>query len=300
MLREAGEVRGEALVATGWSLEVREVPVKYSSGEYLVKPLGVHLCGFDNAVAYGYLPVTKPTIVGSTGVARVIEAGYGAREELSGKIVLVSPIAGDKLIGYTRDGLLAKYSSIPSEAIAFSLNKFEAYHAAWFHLALAQAVNELVAGKTILIVGGGLASLALALLANNSSPNIAILTYSRRSARLFKDLGLEVINDVISAKCCFEAVFYNTLSLSAARALNKVLSQRSLIYLNPLINSMKLRTLGEVTLVKVNPGEKHIGQIYGVWSKLNRYIKVIKVEDVKSTLGLLPVDGSGAIVLFQH
>ncbi len=290
-------MRGEALVATGWSLEVREVPVKYGSGEYLVKPLGVHLCGFDNAVAYGYLPVIRPTIVGSTGVARVIEAGYGAREELSGRVVLVSPIAGDKVVGYTRDGLLAKYSSIPDEAIAFSLNKFEAYHAAWFHLALAKAVNENVVGKTLLIVGGGLASLALALLASDSSPNIVVLTYSKRSAKLFKDLGLEVISDVISAKCCFEAVFYNTLSLNTARALNKVTSQRSLIYLNPLVSSMKLKTISEATLVKAYPEEKHVGQIHGIWSKLSRYVRVVKVDDVKSSLGLLPVNGSGAIVL---
>jgi len=292
-------LEAEALVAGYGGIYIDKIPVRILSKHYLVKPLHVYVGGLENSISIGYTLVKKPVVLGSVGVVRVIEAGYGASSELSGSVAIVSPITRHGILGLDIDGLISKYTVVPMESIVKTISSLDPLYSISYHLAVASKVAEEVKGANLLIIGGGLESIALAILSREHVSRLAVYTHSKNSARILRRHGVEAYGKIQDIKCCFDTVFYGSMTpIYLYHILEHLGSNDLVIHLNPFIRyvHISIRSPRRVEFVKPVPEERHYKCIEGLRKIIERYVRRIHVRSLSEVLGLLPVNSTGVIV----
>ncbi|RLG81842.1 MAG: hypothetical protein DRO40_09155 [Thermoprotei archaeon] len=295
-------MESEAVIAGYGGVYVDKRPIRILSRHYLVKPLHVYVGGFENAVTRGYIPVKKPVVLGSTGIVRILEAGYGANPELSGSIALVMPTTSNGLLGLELDGLLSKYSTIPMDSIAKTLSKQDPIYSIMYHVAIACNICENIEGKNLLIVGGGIESIALAICSEDKVSRLSVLTLSKTSYRIFRKLGFDVYQKVQDIKCCFDTIFYGSLTPIYVEDLIKKLGTKHLtLYVNPytIHIGINTRNILNINIIKPEPKEKHYTYIDRIGKIIDKYIRKVYVKRLSGILSLFPINGIGVIISFS-
>lgn len=184
-------------------------------GEVLVRVEAAGVCGRDLVVRRGAFPHVKPPVVpGHEGVGRVAEVGPGVDRDLVGIKVFLSSIydgtcdycrrglenlcRNAQLLGETRGGTYAEYVVVPASAV-------HPYHGVDPRAAvlatdpIATAIYALrgveLEGKKLLVVGGGGVGVYMAQVAAVRGATVYVSTRSGEKARLFKQLGVEVLSE---------------------------------------------------------------------------------------------------------
>ncbi len=295
-------MESEAIIAGYGGVYVDKKSIRILSKHYLVKPIHVYVGGLENGVFRGYIPIKKPVVLGSTGIVRILEAGYGANPELSGSLALVSPITTHGYLGLDLDGLLSKYATVPMDSITRTLSKQEPIYSTMYHVAIACSICENIEGKNLLIVGGGIESLALALCSEDKASRLSILTYSKTSYRIFRKLGFDVYQKAQDIKCCFDTMFYGLLTPIYIEDLIKELGTKHLtLYVNPytMYIGINIRNMLSVNIVKPEPKEKHYICANKIGKIIGRYIRKVQARRLAEILSLFPIDGIGIIISFS-
>lgn len=102
----------ESIVYRQGNIGVETLPaVPLREGEVLVKPVYVYLGDIEKGVLTGALASRDSVVLGSTGVAKVIEV-LGEDEALVGKTFLVKPLGARGVLGVETDGLLSTYTGL--------------------------------------------------------------------------------------------------------------------------------------------------------------------------------------------
>jgi len=295
-------MESEAIIAGYGGVYIDKKPIRNLSKHYLVKPVHVYIGGFENAISRGYIPIKKPVVLGSTGIVRILEAGYGANPELSGSLALVSPTTSHGYLGLDLDGLLSKYTTIPMDSIIRTLSKQEPIYSIMYHVAIACSMCENIEGKNLLIVGGGVESLALAICSEDKASRLSVLTRSKTSYRIFRKLGFDVYQKAQDIKCCFDTMFYGLLTPIYIEDLIKELGTKHLtLYVNPYIKHIGINvgSLLDVNIIKPEPEEKHYTCINKMGKIIDRYIRKIQVKRLTEILSLFPINSIGVIISFS-
>lgn len=295
-------MRNQALVYSS-SVQVRDEPVVLKPKYYLVKPIYVFIDGLENYIVSGYAPTLKPIVLGHTGVARVIEAGPGSPGESLGSLVVVSPISLSlrSLLGYSVNGLLAKYASIPFDTVFSTLSRPRVEYSLLYHASIGILVGEIVGANNLLVVGLGVAGISTLYSASKAS-DVAVVTSSRKSLGLAKRLGYNTYKSLKEVKNCYSIIFIDTLSYPAIdKALEHVCSN-GMIIVNPLIAhvigriNVKLCDTKKTSIVIAYPNKDLVGKACSIIDKLVSYIRVVKPSSLEELKTIFPVKPPGIIV----
>lgn len=103
-------MRQQAVVFDG-HIEVREYPGAVVRESAFVKPIYIYIGDIERAIVENKIPISKPIVLGSTGIVRVLEV-ISNETEYTGKVYTVSAMGFKGILGVDEDGILATYSSI--------------------------------------------------------------------------------------------------------------------------------------------------------------------------------------------
>ncbi len=292
----------ESITFNGVSIEFIEQPLPpLKKNSYLVKTIHVFLNGLENAIVEGYIPLKKtPIVLGSTGIVRILEHGYGAEPSYSGLIAFIKPVTRDGVIGWSIDGLLSKYSTIPSDSILTTLSDAKPEYTLLYSIGLGVEASKYTSGRNLLIIGGGLSGIAAAFSSRNAL-RVSIFTEKLYSYRFLKKHGFEAYRKWSDLHGCYDLIYYSTLTPNYMNLLNNLLSKDSIVLLNPLYTrlyaiSLKLYSKGSILIKNIELSKETIPEAYKLLDKLYGIVKTIKVDSLKQTLGLIPIKGAGAII----
>ncbi|WFO76187.1 hypothetical protein J4526_04980 [Desulfurococcaceae archaeon MEX13E-LK6-19] len=296
-------MKNQVLIYDNNNIRVSEEPIAIQQKYYLVKPIYVFVDGVENYIISGYAPLLKPVVIGHTGVARIIEAGFGSPSESSGSLIVVSPLSfiNNSVLGYTANGLLAKYATIPYDAVFTTLSKHNIEDAILYHAAIGAKVGELVGTNDVLVVGLGIDGIA-ALYALEKARDVAIVTSSKRMYGLAKRLGYNVYKSFKEVKRCFTTVYISTLSASVIAKAQEYVCYNGKIIVNPLTahiaNSIALdiQKVKHITVTIAYPDKSLLGKIDRFIDNVVNAIKVIKPRSLEELKTLFPIKPPGAII----
>lgn len=296
-------MRNQALVYDLSTVTVSDHPVVIERNHYLVKPTYVYIGGLENYVVAGTGVLTKPVVLGHTGVARIIEAGVDSPQEYSGLLVVVAPTSNTYkgVVGYTINGLLARYSSVPFDTVFTSVSKEGVDNTILYYVAIASKINKIVNTNDVLIVGLGITGLA-ALNLLEKSREIGVVTTSRKMYGIARKYSSIVYKSLKEVKKCYNYVFINTLYTTlATESLDKLCSNGTII-LNPIVAYINrslyvpLSRLRNVNVVVAYPEKSMQDNVDKALGNILSEVRVIKPGSLKELLTLFPVKQPGIII----
>jgi hypothetical protein len=291
-------VRRKSIVYSGSAVEVVEYPAVVISGDILAKTLYVYLGDLEKALYSGLIPLTKPVVLGSTGVVRVIEV-LSDRTEYTGKYYTVAPLGEWGVLSVTTNGILSNYASLDDSYLEEELTSPQP------HDALRPLLNHVVSlaskcEEPVLVEGCGLVGVSLGTLLGEA--NLEVQLYCETDKRNAYTLGLDPISHTsnLSKK-------WRTVVVTSLNAASKYRVMRELEYGNLVISAFSLTEWIPVrrnytTRVSVVGVERVVEVEELAWKskkvlyRLSRAIKVVRAGDLDSAKGLIPPRGLGTVV----
>jgi hypothetical protein len=291
-------VRRKSIVYSGSAVEVVEYPAVVISGDILAKTLYVYLGDLEKALYSGLIPLTKPVVLGSTGVVRVIEV-LSDRTEYTGKYYTVTPLGEWGVLSVTTNGILSNYASLDDSYLEEKLTSPQP------HDALRPLLNHVVSlaskcEEPVLVEGCGLVGVSLGTLLGEA--NLEVQLYCETDKRNAYTLGLDPISHTsnLSKK-------WRTVVVTSLNAASKYRVMRELEYSNLVISALSLTEwipvrrnyTTRVSVVGVERGvevEELAWKSKKVLYRLSRAIKVVRAGDLDSAKGLIPPRGLGTVV----
>lgn len=275
----------------------REIlPVK--KGELLVKPLSVYIGLLENSyIRYTY-PSKYPIVPGSFGIVRILEEPY-SNKGYSGKIAVVNPITSNGILGLDIDGILGSYATIREENIYKLVDENDPYLSLIPLIEHGIFLGKHSHGRTLIIGCNILAYIIAKFFDENKKHNYALLCYDNRRV-------LRRINGRVYVNLGELDPYYDSIVILDSRfgLIHKVLTH---IYFNNIIISvfsfinflpLKLsETYNVLYTMKTDRESPHM--VEKIISSLKKDIKIIRVNDISKTIGLLPPRGLGAIISFH-
>lgn len=291
-------MRRKSIVYSGSAVEVVEYPAVVISGDILAKTLYVYLGDLEKALYSGLIPLTKPVVLGSTGVVRVIEV-LSDRTEYTGKYYTVTPLGEWGVLSVTTNGILSNYASLDDSYLEEKLTSPQP------HDALRPLLNHVVSlaskcEEPVLVEGCGLVGVSLGTLLGEA--NLEVQLYCETDKRNAYTLGLDPISHTsnLSKK-------WRTVVVTSLNAASKYRVMRELEYSNLVISALSLTEwipvrrnyTTRVSVVGVERGvevEELAWKSKKVLYRLSRAIKVVRAGDLDSAKGLIPPRGLGTVV----
>lgn len=176
-----------AVVLAG-DLRYSELPPRpIREGRVLVKVLSAALTPLDVAASRGHLPYAYGKIVGSAGLVRVLDLGYGVTNLVVGENAIVTPKCFVEL-ALTEDGVMAEQTGLDArclEPVPQSITSPTGLYVSL--LAHLPSIISSLSGSSMLIAGCGYEATALARLVKDEIRTEAVCASEaglRRVARL--------------------------------------------------------------------------------------------------------------------
>lgn len=282
-------------------LKIIEYPGVVIRNGLLVKPIYVYVGELERGLIGGNIPITRPVVLGSTGVVKVVEV-FDKSTEYTGKMCTVSPLGKDGILGIGEDGLLASYASIHSSHVdeeTTNSTPFDAIRPIIKHGAeLAYKSSE-----PVLIEGCGLIGLAAGLILRYGG--VEPVFYCESSARNAFGLSFHVNTHISSITKKWNTVILTDTSMrSKHRLLTGVDYNRLVISKLTLTSWLPIReTLSSVKVEIVGKNERcdnmNGDNFKKVLGDVTKNIKVYQLSKLEDSIGLLPPRGLGSIFIFS-
>ncbi len=288
----------QKVVVFDGSLRIMENPaIALSPGHMLVKPLTIYLGFPEKLVTSGLMPFKIPVTPGSMGIGKVVET-YNDDSSIIGKNIVISPFHNDEVLGVDRNGLLGNFVTLPTGYVHSAVEKPHALQALTPLVHHAYAIAEKLHDNP-LILGCELLSILTGVFSRNREFEPAFICGedSREACKLgfkvYKNLGEipetvkslvvtsynPILTGVVIEKTHPQHIIVSPLSFTSFLRLplkEKVLIER--------VTSFRVESFNEV--------EKGLREV-------RNEIRVIEVDDVEKTLGLIPPRGLGVIVKYS-
>ncbi|WP_148677190.1 hypothetical protein [Staphylothermus hellenicus] len=267
-------------------------------GELLVKPLSVYIGLLENLYVRYVYPSKYPVVPGSFGIVRVLEEPY-SNKGYSGKIAVVNPFTSNGILGLDFNGILGSYAAIREENIYRLVNNDDPYLSLTPLIEHGVYLGKHCYGKTLIIGCNILTYIVAKFFDMNKKHDYALLCYNNRRAlrrtrgRIHVNLGeLDPYYDSIVILDPRFGLVHRVLT--HIRSNNIIVSMYSFINLLPLKHDGTCNVLYTSKTFRGAPNmvEKMI-------SLLKKNIRIIRINDISKTIGLLPPRGLGAIVSFR-
>ncbi len=273
--------------------ETRYVVIRES--HYLVKPLHVFVGFIENILLQGYRPLLKPLVLGSSGVARVLESSYGSDPGLTGKIVIISPIGERGILSWDADGVLSTYASIHRSYIMKTVARDRPEYAYYPFVAHGCSLGE-VAGDNTLIVGCDIVGVSAAMYLSLKKYGYGLYCGGERVGNR---IGLNIYRNLGEIQENYDSIIITDHRASLAYSVLRRVTTKRIIYSaftdHSLIFSMS-STL--ITMKMNNTMIKHLDEndAKTIMKKLRRHIVFVNSDDLGKIKELIPTRGLGVVV----
>lgn len=287
----------EAIIYHG-QLEKLIYPCVVMDKDLLIKPLYVYIGDIERSLLTGRLPITKPIIIGSLGVARVVESKT-SNPEFVGKMVTISPFGRNGVLGIDTNGLLANYVSIDTSYV----DEFTSEPTPFDSLRpLIKHAVELArkAIEPVLIEGCGLIGLLTGLVLDELG--LKPLYYCETSTRRITQLGFNVEKHLGNLVRNWGSIIITSTDPSPKyKVLLNTDYKRVIIsklsFTNWLPLSKETSELHIVLVDKGDPVEYNVAKT--LIDRINRFVRIIDVEKIDDVVGLTPPRRLGYILSFK-
>lgn len=280
-------------------VEIVEYPAVPVHDSILAKPLYVYVGDLERSVVEGLLPITKPVIIGSTGVVKVVEVLEGPTQP-TGKDYTVLPFGDKGCLGVDTNGLLTTHATLTHSYLDEELVQSTPYdsikplvkHA----VELASACEE-----PVLIEGCGLLSVATGLgLRRMGVEPVFYCEEGGRKAGLF---GFNVHRHFGNLGTRWRTIVLTSTSPSSKHTVLSDLEYHRVV-ISPLSFTtwipLRVRRIGSVTVNVVwKTGNYKSEIVRDIMRELSKFVKVVSVQDIEKALGLIPARGFGLILALK-
>ncbi|MEM0282584.1 MAG: hypothetical protein QXT75_05365 [Desulfurococcaceae archaeon] len=287
-------MKEKAIVYSG-VLEVVEYPGVIFKENILVKPLHIYVSDIERNILSGTLPLTKPIILGSMGVARVIEV-QGSSSEYSGQTFVITPFGNKGLLGITEDGILASFTSIHQSYLDEPLMEITPVDAL---RPLVKHGIELAknAVEPVLIEGCGsigiVAGLSLRLL------GIEPVFYCEETSKLAMVYEFNIVHHISSISKKWSSIILTSYNMASKhRVLMNLDYNKVIISRLSLTSWIPIKDYSStIQIVTVDKGEVYDQNIRRqVLNEVSRRVRIYEINDLQDALGLFPPKGIGFIL----
>ena len=287
-------MRQQLLVYSGY-LEVVEYPGVVVYNDILVKPLYVYISDLERGILRGDIPFSKPIVLGSTGVVRVVEVMSGSTE-YTGKVYTVSPLGSRGVLGVEENGLLASFTSLHSsyldEPLVNPVPQDSLRPLVKHSVELAQ-----LAGEPVLVEGCGILGIAtgLALRYLGVEPTF-YCEEARRNALIYDFTTASHISELSSK--------WRTVVVTSVDAASKYR-----VLFNTEYSKLIISRLSFTTWIPLKKSQSSLEILVGhrgdraepsivkrVVNEVGRHIKVHALSNLENSRGLFPPRGLGSIL----
>ncbi len=288
----------QKVVVFDGALRIVENPaVALNPGHMLVKPLIIHLGFPEKLITSGLMPFKIPVTPGSMGVVKVIET-YNDDSSIIGKNIVISPFHNEEILGVDRNGLLGNFVSLPTGFVHSAIEKPQAIHALTPLVHHAYAIAEKIHDNP-LILGCELLSILTGIFSRNKEfePTFICAEDPREPHKLgfkvFKNLGEvpETVKSLIITS-------YNPILTGAV--LEKIRPQHIIVSPLSFTSFLKLPLKDKVLIERVTSFRvESFSEVEKGLREVKNEIRIVEVDDVEKTLGLIPPRGLGIVVKYS-
>ena len=280
------------------SLRIVENPaIALIPGYMLVKPLIIYLGFPEKLITSGLMPFKTPVIPGSMGIGRVVET-YNGDGSIVGRNIVISPFHNEEVLGVDRNGLLGNFVSLPTGYIHSTVEKPRALQALTPLVHHAYALADKLHDNP-LILGCELLSILTGIFSRNKGFEPAFICgdglreASKFGFKVFKNLG-----EMPPTVKTLVITSYSPILTGAV--VEKTHPQHIIVSPLSFTNYLKLPLREKVVIERVtsfrvesfNETEKGLQEV-------KNEVKVVEVDDVEKTLGLIPPRGLGVVVKYS-
>ncbi|MEM0325491.1 MAG: hypothetical protein QW733_00445 [Desulfurococcaceae archaeon] len=288
-------MKQKALVYSG-RVEVVEYPVVPVHENILVKPMYVYIGDLERGIVNGVVPLAKPTILGSVGIVKVIEV-FDGPTEYTGKVYSVTPLGDKGILGVDIHGLLSSYASLTSSYLDEELIQYTPFDSL---KPLVKHVSEVASlcEEPVLIEGCGLIGVATGLMLRKIGVEPVFYCEEGLRRALMFDFQVYKHTGSLSSR-------WRTLVLTSTNAFSKytllsttevhhvIVTPLSLTRWIPIPSGRKGSIKVTFLWKSSNYNAEHVKSVL---RELEKVIKVIDVQDVEKTIGLIPPRGLGTVI----
>lgn len=290
-------MKQKAVVFDG-SLSLIERPaIVLNPGLALVKPLEIYLGFIEKLLTSGSIPLKSPVVPGSMGVAKIIET-YDGDSSLIGKVALISPFAAEKFLGLERDGLLSNYVALPLNYVHSVVEKPGPLEALTPMIHHAYEIAEKIR-DTPVILGCELLSLLVGLYAREKGIEPEFMCEGD-SREIFK-LNFRVFKTISEVPTVARTLVLTTYNpILTLNLIEKTNPEHIVISPFSFTSILRVPIKDEVVIERVN--RFHTTRPIDtskIVQAIRNEIRIIEIDDVEKTIGLIPPRGLGLIVRYS-
>jgi len=286
----------QRLVVYSGHVEVIEYPCVVVQDSVLVKPIYVYLGDIERAVVSGRLLTPRPIAMGASGVVRVVEVMGSHSVEYTGKVYSVTPIGSHGVLGVHENGLLANFISIhPSHLDEQLLNPtpLDAIRPVVKHsVELAQIAEE-----PVLVEGCGLVGVSTGIALRRTG--VEPLFYCEELKRNALNYGFTVAQHISEVSRKWNSVVLTSTNISSKyKVLANLDYEKLLVSRLSFTSWIPLKSsASRASVVIVNRGDRaEVALIKQVLSELGKAFRVLTLNTLEDSVGLIPPRGLGVIV----
>ncbi|QOR93858.1 hypothetical protein IMZ38_04195 [Thermosphaera chiliense] len=288
----------QKVVVFDGSLRIVENPaIALTPGHMLVKPLTIYLGFSEKLVTSGLMPLKIPVTPGSMGIGKVVET-YNDDSSITGKNIVISPFHNDEVLGVDRNGLLGNFVTLPTGYVHSTVEKPHALQALTPLVHHAYAIAEKLHDNP-LILGCELLSILAGVFSRNRGfePAFICVEDSREACKLgfkvYKNLG-EIPGTVKS----LVVTSYNPILTGAV--IEKTHPQHIIVSPLSFTSFLRLPLKEKVLIERVTSFRvESFNEVEKGLREVRNDIRVVEVDDVEKTLGLIPPRGFGVVVKYS-
>lgn len=291
-------MRQKSIIYSG-HVEVVEYPAVPAREAILAKPIYVYIGDVERSVVQGAIPVTRPVVLGSTGIAKVVEVFEGSTEP-TGKVYTVSPLGDRGFLGVNTNGLLSNYASLTHAYLDEELTQSNPHDSL---RPLVKHASEIASTceEPVLIEGCGIIGVAAGLALRKAG--VEPVFYCENGARRAHIFNFNVHKHVGDLSSKWRTVVITSMDpgskytvLAGFEYYNVVITPLSFTRWLPLpasrVGSVKVLTLWKT-------GKYSSEFVRDVLRELSKVVRIVAVDDIEKVLGLIPPRGFGFIIAFK-
>lgn len=225
----------------------KDIPTRQvGKDQVTIKTYSVIINAIENSIYLGLLWVRPSTVLGSIGIGKVTDTGVEIDTSLKGRKVLVLPYSSHGGIGTEIDGLLAEEATIPYDAVEVLPNDIDDEALLLPFITFARKVKEKVGGGNLLLIGGGLFSLAVSILLSGQMNNIGMITEEKTG--VFRQFGVE---DITNLERKWDYVVISTMRTWARFVAPSLIKEKGKIFVPGIMNSWPVIMTPEMEKISV-------------------------------------------------
>lgn len=289
-------MRIESLVYDG-SIDIvyrDTVIVKYS---YLfVKTLYVYLGLVEKILIDNYEPFNKPVVIGSSGVAKIIEDPSGLTSELSGKNAVVSPFGLQGILGLEQDGLASNYTQIHSSYIYKYVSEVKPHYTIYPYIAHGLKLCK-DAENPVLIIGCNLTSISSALYLTHIGLDKPDIVCSKTPS-FIRDYGFKILQHTSDLLPKYNTIIVNYEKYSLIHEVLDNIVYKKLVLTNlSRVRILPIKKGIDIRIIYVD-SSRDIEENYveKIAREVFRDIKIVRVKSLSEVIGLMPPKRFGLVI----